>query len=530
MLLASLVASFLVDHSFYHNYGATQSIWDWEKAWGPGNLYFLSALRDERDYLIARQSFYCEGFLRQSFGFLRDTGAVSMSATQKKQGGAEYTATEASGGAALFLAIRPVSGIRLSSLAQIESRGYSSRGDYQDNSGIREDLGLEFAYPFLMGDLGLTGESRPLNGERSLKARPRFLFGPVSLNADFSVGNKYYLTVSGEESKSFYDFSLSGTFPGTGFLILSPKFYASGGNYLLNRLNSNLALGGEMGLGLGITLAGTRWEWGLAKGLGARNFYEYQGDEQETWARVNFSARKDFPGGHGLYLRSWIIRTGYDYPQGFLPNDRDDRTLSTIMGLRSTVSQGLAAEFGFLARNQDLVFLRSERSHETRHQDRYTLFGKCAWAGPLSIEFRCEVSAVYNTYRFNPQSNLLVRFYENALFLKSERIQSIARFRLQDYGGYAGGIYYPSSFSREFWFQPSFRVFSIGATGIFLMARYYLRDEKKLDRWARALEEEGIGLGTKKGGILDARVLLVKRTHEAPFWDIGLYYNPQAGY
>ena len=530
MLLVGLLSSFFVDHSFYHNYGATESIWDWGKAWGPGNLYFLSALRDERDYLIARESFYYEGFLRQSFGFLGDTGAISLSGTQKKQGGTGYIATEASGGAALFLATRPLDGLRLSSLAQLEARGYSSRGNYQDNSGLREDLGIELSYPLLQGDLGLVGEARPLNGEQSVKARPRFLVGPVSLSADMSAGNRYYLTISGEESKSFYDISLAGALPEAAFLKLAPRFYASRGIYSLNRLNSNAALGGEMGLGLRTTLGGTQWEWGLTKGLGTRDFYEYQGDEQEAWARADFSARREFPGGHRVYLRSWIARTGYDYPQGFLPNDRDDRTLSAIMGVRTMISPGLVTEVGFLARNQDLVFLMSERSHETRHQDRYALFGKCAWAGPLALEFRCEISAVYNTYRFNPQDNLLIRFYENALLLKSQRIQSIARFRLQDHGGYAGGIYYPAIFSREFWFQPSFRVFSVGGTGIFLMGRYYLRDERERGEWTRALEEEGIGLGTRKGGILEARVLLVKRTDDDPFWDIGLYYNPQAGY
>lgn len=526
MLLAGLLASFLVDHSFYHNYGATESIWDWGKAWGTGNLYLLSALRDERDYLIGRKSFYYESFLRQSFAFLGDTGAILLSATQKKQGGTGYIATEASGGTALFLATRPLDGLRISSLAQLESRGYSSRGNYQDNSGLREELGLQLAYPILQGDLGLVGEFRPLNGEQSLKAKPRLLLGLGLLSADVSAGNRYYLTVSGEESKSFYDVSLSGVFPNAGFLRLVPRFYASEGVYSLNRLNSNAALGGEMGLVLRATIAGTLWEWGLTKGLGTRDFYEYQGDEQEAWAKADFSARREFHGGHRIYLKSWIARTGYDYPQGFLPNNRDDRTMSAIMGVRTTISHGLVTEIGFLARNQDLVFLQNERSHETRHQDRYTLFGKCAWSGPLVVEFRCEISAVYNTYRFNPQDNLLIKFYENILFLKSQRVQSIVRFRLQDHGGYAGGIYYPSTFSRELWFQPSFRVFSVGATGIFLMSRYYMRDEREWGEWTRTLQEEGIGLGTRKGGILEGRVLLVKRTDEAPFWDIGLYYNP----
>ena len=526
MLLLGLTASFFVDHSFYHNYGATQSIWDWGKACGPGNLYFLSALRDERDYLIGRQSSYCEGFLRQSFAFMGDTGAFSLSAAQKKQRGTGYIATEASGGALLFLAFRPYTGIRLNSLSHLESRGYSSRGDHQDNSGVREELGLEIAYPFIRGDLGLAGEFRPLNGEKTLTTRPRLLVGPGSLSADFSAGNKYYMTVSGEESKSFYDLSLSGTFPERGFISLSPKFYASAGNYSLNRLNSSATIGGELGLTLRTTIAGTRWEWGLSRGLGARDFREYQGDEREAWASASFSARKDFPGGHGIYLRSLIIREGYDYPQGFLPNDRDDRTLSVITGVRTLLNPALVAELGFLARNQDLVFLRSERSHETRNQDRYALFGKCAWSGPVAVEFRCELSAVYNTYRFNPQDNLLIRFYENALFLKGQRIQSVARLRLQDHGGYAAGIYYPSTFSRELWFQPSFRLFSIGGTGIFMMARYYLRDERERGEWNRTLEEQGIGLGTRKGGTLEARVLLVKRTDADPFWDIGLYYNP----
>jgi len=526
MPFLGLLASFLIDHSFYHNHGATESIWDWGKALGPGNLYLLAALRDERDYFAGRESFYSEGFLRQSFGFLRDTGAVSLSAARKRQSGAGYIATEASGGIALFLATSPRDGLRISSLAQLESRGYSSRGNYQDNSGIREDLGLELFYPLLQGDFGLVGEARPLNGERSLRARPRLLVGPGLLSADISAGNRYYLTVSGEESKSFYDITLSGAFPEAAFLRLSPRFYASGGTYSLNRLNSNASLGGELGLSLRTTLGAGRWEFGLTRGLGKRDFYEYQGDEQEAWARADFSVTREFPGGQSAYLRSWIARTGYDYPQRFLPNDRDDRTLSAIAGVRARLRPGLVAELGFLARNQDLVFLMPERSHETRRQDRYALSGKCVWAGPVAMEFTCEISALYNTYRFNPQDNLLIRSYENALLLKSQRVLSAVRFRLQDHGGYAGGIYYPSAFSREFWFQPSLRVLSIGSTGVFLMGRYYLRDDKGRDDWTRALQEEGIGLGTKKGGVLEGRVLLVKRTNEDPFWDIGLYYNP----
>ncbi|MGB9589902.1 MAG: hypothetical protein ACPL68_03360, partial [Candidatus Hydrothermia bacterium] len=495
-------------------------------ACGPGSLYFLSALRDERDYLMGRESFYYEGFIRQSFGFLRDTGSFSLSLTQKKQGGRDYLATEASGGVILFLATRPSGRMRFTSMTQMESKGYSSRGDYRDNSGLREDLGLELVYPFLRGDLGFVGEFRPLNGEKGLMAKPQFFFGPALLSADLSVGNKYYLTVSGEESKSFYDISVSSVFPETGFLSLLPKFYASEGKYSLNRLNSNASVGGEIGFVMRAVVAGSRWEWGLMKGIGERNFYEYQGDEQNSWAEANFSVRRDFSGGHGVYLRSRITKTGYDYPQGFLPNDRDDRTLSVVMGVLAAINSNLMAEAGFLARNQDLVFLQSERSHETRHQDRYALFGKCAWEGPLAVEFRCEISALYNTYRFNPQDNLLIRFYENVLFLKSQRFQSVTRFRLQDHGGYVGGIYYPSSYSREFWFQPSFRVFSLGATEIFLMARYYIRDEGERGDRTRTLEEEGIGLGTRKGGMLEGRVLLVKRTDEGHFWDIGLYYNP----
>jgi len=526
MLLLGLAGSFFINHSFYHNYSATESIWDWGKSWGPGNLYFLSALRDERDYLIGRKSFYHEGFLRQSFNFLGDTGAVSLSASRKKQGGAGYTATEASGGIALFLAASPREGLRITSLSQMESRGYSSHGNYQDNSGIREDLGIELSYPLLQGDLGLVGEARPLNGERSLSARPRILIGPGSVSADISAGESYYLTVSGEESKSFYDVSLSGAFPEVGFLSLLPRLYTSGGNYSLNRLNSSASLGGELGARLRTALGATRWEFGLTRGLGERDFYEYRGDEREVWARADFSVNREFSGGSRAYLRSWISRTGYDYPQRFLPNDRDDRTLSAITGVRATMRPGLTIELGFLARNQDLVFIRPERSHETRCQDRYALFGKCAWAGPISMEFICEISAVYNTYRFSPQDNLLIRFYENAMLLKAQAIQSTVRFRLQDHGGYAGGIYYPSSFSREFWFQPSLRVFSIGSTGVFLMGRSYLREERGRDGWATAIQEEGMGLGTRKGGVLEGRVLLMKRTGEDPFWDIGLYYNP----
>ncbi|MEO0180049.1 MAG: hypothetical protein ABIM74_03075 [candidate division WOR-3 bacterium] len=525
-MLSVLLASFFVDHTFYHAYGATESIWEWGKLSGPGNIYILAAFKDERDYLIGRRNLYGEGLIRQSFRFMGDTGALFLSGSQKKQGAESFLATEGSGGLGLLLGTKPTAWMRFSSLALLESRGYSLAGSYQDNSGIREELGIEIGHRFISGEMGLKTELRPLNGEQSLRARPVVPLPIGTLSADVYSGRLRYLTVSGEESKGFYELTLSGVFPEAGLIRFSPRFYASQGIYSLNRLNSGGSVGGELGFVARASVAGAQWEWELLRGRGGRDLYEYQGDEQEAWARANFSVRREFSRGRSVYVRSWISKKAYDYPQGFLPDDRDDRALFSVIGLRMSLRPNLLAEMGFTARSQDMVFLKPERSHETRHQEKYSMFGRCAWGGPISLDFRAEVSAVYNTYRFNPQANLLIRFYENALYFKTRRFQSSTRFRLQDQGGYAAGIYYPSAFSREIWLQPLLRVFNIGETGMYVAGRYYIRDEDDGEGWARALEEEGIGVSAKRGSDFEARVLLVKRTGEEPFWDIGLYYNP----
>ncbi len=522
-----LLGSLNLDHIFYENFGQTQLVADFIRPTGSGKLYGLASASYQQDVLINRNSQFYQGLIRRSFRFLGDTASIGFYALEKTQSGTDYSSSERGAGLLLFTGFKATRDTRFTSLSDLVYRTYSSGDSTRGNSGIRQDLGFDLVKSSGSLEARIIAESKQMQSEQTLKLHPKGHARSLDVEFELETGRKSYITVAGNENKAFTEGSAEISLINTRILTLKPTGFYTQNFYSVNSLNSNISSGLNLEARSRFSFAETDWDMSLSRGLNSRNFINYQGDEMGQSAAFKMVGSRTFSQDHRVELVTRVEKEWYDYPQGLVPDDRDDRVIFTLGRVIVKPWANSSLEMGLLNRTQDLVFIKTTRSGETRRQAKYSCYGKLTYSGPVSLDFRNEISAIYTTYRFNPLNNLLVRYWENALFLKGPRFYSAFRFRLGDNGNYMAGIYYPGIFYREIWFQPSVAVIHSSDASLFLAASQYTRFQKEGTVWSAYTRETGMGFEIRLSLGLQSRIMLMKRTDTGFFWDIGLSYNPR---
>ena len=475
-----LLSSITLQHFFYEGYAQTQAVLEL----GSYPYYALLSGVHERDYLLGRRTALGEAYLAKGWLRGRDTVWLGLKTSGRK----EAEAAEEGLGLVNRL-VRASGGFRLEHYLLLEQRGYYSPGRFEDNSGFREELRLSARRL----DGFLAAELRPLNREAELRLSPRLSAGPLSLLPSLDVGKKGYETVRGFEDKDYYQVSAKANL-GLGPLSLKPELSRFWQAYQVNSQNSlaGYSASARANLDLG-------WFTGeLARGFGVGDYFSNPSDYLANWAELGVGLRR-----RGASFRARLRRSWFDYPEGAVPDARDDRTLTTELSL----TPWAFLTWGLRARFRDLVFVDARRSQESRSLKRFSAFTVVRGEG---FEYRAELSATYSLPWFSSEGTLQ-RAWDNSVRLRGEGKAFQLRLRLQDYGDFAEGVYYRSRRFAEIWVLPKKRLWR----GFWPVGRYY---------WREDLTEEGLGAAARGEG-WTARALLVKRTGEELKLDLSLSWS-----
>ncbi len=479
-----ILGALTLQHFYYEGYAQTQAILEL----GSFPYYALLSTLHERDYLLSRRSSFGDAYLARGWAHGSDTFWLGFQASAKR----EAEALE-EGVGLVSRWLRRLSAFKLENYALIEQRSYSTGYRSQDNSGFREELRV-WGRPF---DAALNAELRPLNQELSAELSPKLSAGPLSFRPTLSGGRKAYETVRGFETKDFYEVSGEVALQ-LGSLSLKPRASRSWQLYAVNSQNSmgGFSAGAEAELALG-------WvELGLERGFGAGDYFSTPADFTGNWAEARVVLTRE-----RARFRASIRRDWFDYPEGAVPDARDDRVLTTELLLAPV---GFL-NFGLRSRFRDLVFVDPRRSQESRSHKRFAAFAVVRggfW------EYRSELSASYSLPWFR-LSGTLQRAWDNSVRLRAPGRSLEVRVRFQDYGDYSGGIYYRAKSFAEAWLKPKWRLFHWSETFLWAVGRLYARED---------LSERAVGF-EGGGESWSARALLVKRTGQELKFDISLSWN-----
>jgi len=224
-------------------------------------------------------------------------------------------------------------------------------------------------------------------------------------------------------------------------------------------------------------------------GIGLSDFINFEGDERLSRRHAFFEAR--FPLlRFSIQTKGEISLSRYSYPQGIRTDDRDLRNSECLLKLSFPPECWGRLSASFSYSGKDLLYVRSERSYNTRRNEEYRLGFTYGNEPPLELRAEIDIVALYSLYRFDQNRNLLIRYALaefNLFYPDSGGIFSVClRERLQDQGGYVaeGGRWYflRKSRARETWVYPSVRIIRVKGFGLYGDIGFYERLSAPVER------------------------------------------------
>ncbi len=178
------------------------------------------------------------------------------------------------------------------------------------------------------------------------------------------------------------------------------------------------------------------------------------------------------------------------------PDDRDERIVESSVGLNNYGIGHSVLNLSLGVKQNDFVFIRSERSANTRTRKTYFVRSSYDFSGPVTVSANGELAAFYTLYRFRESGDMLLRYLDMSVEVEKNIGLTGVRFqvreKLSDYGRYFESVYYRRSKSYETWVSAALLIRLTESFNLKLHAESYTRKELM-----RVYSETKIGLGGK---------------------------------
>ncbi len=214
----------------------------------------------------------------------------------------------------------------------------------------------------------------------------------------------------------------------------------------------------------------------------------------------------------------------YYYPP-MKPDDRDERLIESSVSLNnySMMSGLLDIELG--VRQNDFLFVRSERSANTRKRRIFFVRTGYQYDGVLHVDASNELAAFYTLYRFDAANDMLLRYIDlNVDISKKFSITELnlsLRHKLSDYGRFFENVYYRRAISREYWMKGRILIGKLDGFNLNLHMENYIRSERvgkyKESRAGFELSNNTVRLGLTSVRRTDRHYLTFSLTFERGF-------------
>ena len=493
LLLLALVSSipgdgfFSFNHFFYRNFYRLDTDIKWEGS-GYFNPSFSLTLSTKSDRILSRGSRKLGMFVTLARGLGDDTLYLDLSGEHDRETRGSSTSSSAGGRAGLsLLSVLQMFSMRLG--AAYERASYSGSSGELDNSGLILNFSLQGGP---ISELKVRMEKRRVNSVAvgAVRAALPVASGSAALTASYEKEDYSLEGTSDTRNRGKADLRFVRdiqVFP------FSLHFYVDSRAGLFRRkrefVSDRTEIGGSAGGTLNAKLGKVFLRFEFENGIGLSDFINFDGDERLSRRRACFEARFPFF-RFRVQTKGEVSLSRFSYPQGVRTDDRDLRNSEgTVKLLFPTERWGrFSASFGYSGK--DLLYVKSERSYNTRRNEEYRLGFTYDKEPPLELRAGVDIVALYSLYRFDQNRNLLIRYAqaEFALFYPDSGgvLSVVLRGRLQDQGGYVeeGGMWYflRKSRARESWVYPSVRILRVKGFRLFGDIGFYERLSAPVER------------------------------------------------
>ena len=470
-----------LSHFFYRNFYRLDSDIKWE-----GSGYFRPSfsfkLSTKSDRILSRGSKKIGMFVTLARNLGNDTLFLDLSGEHSKE--TRGTSSNSSTGGRVGLSLFRVLYAFMTRLGgAYEKTSYSGSSGELDNSGFILKFSLEGGP---LSELKLRLEKRKVNSMAVGAVRaalPMGHIGSAALTASYE--REYYSLEGAQDARNRARAGLK-FLRDVAVMPLSLHFFLDSRAGFFRRKMEFMAdrteIGGSGGCSVKANLGKVFLKLEFENGIGLSDFINFEGDERLSRRRAYFEAR--FPLlQFSIQTKGEISLSRYSYPQGIRTDDRDLRNSEGLLKLSSPPKRWGRFSASFSYSGKDLLYVRSERSYNTRRNEEYRLGFTYDKKPPLELRAKVDIVALYSLYRFDQNRNLLIRYAlaEFDLFYPDSGgfLSLVLRGRLQDQGGYVeeGEKWYflRKSRARENWVYPSVRIIRVKSFRLYADAGFYER-------------------------------------------------------
>ncbi len=185
---------------------------------------------------------------------------------------------------------------------------------------------------------------------------------------------------------------------------------------------------------------------------------------------------------HGEFVGRFRASIKRFYYPSVKPDDRDERLIETSVALLKHPIWNSFLDIELGVRQNDFVFVRAERSANTRRRQIYFIKTGYAYNGPIEVKASNEVTAFYTFYRFDPAHDMLLRYIDMDIDISRKfnfTVLNISvRHKLSDYGRFFEDVYYRRSASREYWIDWGVLITRVYGFNLNLRMENYMKAER----------------------------------------------------
>ncbi len=210
------------------------------------------------------------------------------------------------------------------------------------------------------------------------------------------------------------------------------------------------------------------------------------GGEFSTYHTISLWEKRIHHEAMGSYSLRWYhasfrIRINRAFFPEAKPDDRDERIIESSVGLKGYPILNSLLDLELGVRQNDFVFVRSERSANTRTRKIYFIRTGYFYDQGVKIKGTGELAAYYTLYRFRESRDMLLRYIDMNLDMEktftTTTLRLALRQKLSDYGRYFEAVYYRRSRSSETWFSTEVLIHVREGFNLNLHMRNYVRVE-----------------------------------------------------